>query len=234
MVGNIIFDGISAISCGAIITENESFASPERDYSVVEIPGKNGELVIDNGRYKNVDIKVGMFFWDRRMLSAYKNKMLGKIGYNRLEFSFNPDEFRIAKINGGAYPEMCGIRERHGQLEITFSCKPQRFLKSGEEPVEFTSSSTRALYNPGGQPAKPLIRVYGSGTLGIGGSTVMIDEHGRDYLDIDCDIQDCFHETENLNKYMRGDFPVLGEGTIGISLGDGITKIIVWPRWWRL
>lgn len=32
-------------------------SSPERDVNVISVPGRNGDLVIDNGRFKNITIE---------------------------------------------------------------------------------------------------------------------------------------------------------------------------------
>lgn len=85
------------------------------------------------------------------------------------------------------------------------------------------------------QTAKPLIRVYGKGIVQIGKQTIEILKAPTEYIDIDCDIQDCFEGTVNRNSYVSlTDFPVLGPGSNGITLGTGITKVEITPRWWIL
>ena len=83
--------------------------------------------------------------------------------------------------------------------------------------------------------AKPLIRVYGVGELGIGSETITITKGATEYIDIDCDIQDCYEGLENRNGLVSlTDFPTLPSGNTGITLGTGITKVEITPRWWTL
>ena len=84
--------------------------------------------------------------------------------------------------------------------------------------------------------AKPLLRVYGTGQFGVGGSTITITStYG--YTDIDCDLMDAYRDGSNCNGNIRldsGSFPVLKPGVNGVSLGSGITRIDITPRWWIL
>ena len=35
-------------------------------------------------------------------------------------------------------------------------------------------------------------------------------------------------------KLLSGGFPVLQEGDNGVTLGSGISRIIITPRWWKI
>ena len=232
----IVFDGTSLADFGVYVSGEGTFLSPERDYEVTEIPGKNGSFYFDNGRYKNVDVTYPSFILDhlRRNLSGVRSFLLKKQGYLRLEDTYHPDEYRLAVFKGPIEPDNI-IWLDAGTFNLTFNCKPQRYLKHGELPIELTS--TADVYNPTDFDAKPLLRVYGKGALGVGNNTLTIAQHSNAYIDIDCDMQDCYFGTTNCNSLVTlssGNFPVLEPGSHGISLGSGITKVIVWPRWWRL
>ena len=59
------------------------------------------------------------------------------------------------------------------------------------------------------------------------------------YTDIDCDICECYRGSlaDNRNSYVKllsGSFPTLKAGTSGVTLGSGITRIVITPRWWKL
>lgn len=233
----VLFGGVSTRDYGALLTDSSYEGGPERDCTSVEVAGRNGDIVIDNGRYKNVEVTARLFFWDRGQMEAYRGRLLSMPGYRRLEFSHCPDEYRVARVKGSFGIELKGMGGKHGEATVTFDCKPQRFLKGGDRAVELTASSTRALHNPYGTVALPLIRVWGAGTLGVGSCTLSIAAHGKPYLDIDSAVQDCLYEAANLNASVTlssGSFPTLPPGDIGVSLGSGITKVIIYPRWWRL
>ena len=116
-------------------------------------------------------------------------------------------------------------------FDVNFSVMPQRFLNSGEEAKTFTSSGR--ITNPTAQEAKPLLRVYGTGTFTIGSTSMQITA-ANSYTDIDCDICECYRDTmaDNRNasvKLLSGEFPSLLEGDNGVTLGSGISRIIITP-----
>lgn len=79
------------------IKKTEIFKSAERDYEFVEVPGSNGSLIIDNKRYKNVDINYGCFIADAFACNflSIRNYLAAQTGYQRLEDSICPDYFRM-------------------------------------------------------------------------------------------------------------------------------------------
>lgn len=232
----IVFDGAPLTDFGVYVSGEGTFLSPERDYDITEIPGKNGDLYFDRGRFKNVEVKYPSFILEhlRKNMSGLRSYMLKKHGYLRLEDTYHPEEYRLAVFKGPIEPDDV-IWLQAGKFDLTFDCKPQRWLKVGEQPIELTSTTN--IYNPTDFDAKPLLRVYGKGALGVGSNTLTIAQHSNAYIDIDCDLMDCYCGTTNCNSLITlssGNFPVLEPGAHGISLGTGITKVIVWPRWWKV
>ena len=232
----IIFGGVDTKDYDAIVDGSESYGGPERDYETVPVPGRNGDLTVDNGRYKNANIPYNMFFTSTLKFEAYRSRILALTGYQCLVDTGHNGEYRMARLSGTIKPKMYCARNRSGEVTITFDCKPQRFLISGGKSITVTSGMT--LLNDTGYPAKPLLRVTGAGDLTIGTVTLHIDDHGQPWMDIDCERGDCYWGTdENLNKYVRisdDDFPVLSAGETRITFGAGITQLKITPRWWKL
>ncbi|MBR5931241.1 MAG: hypothetical protein IKZ95_04355, partial [Lachnospiraceae bacterium] len=56
-----VFGGQDSRNYGIYISGSGVFGAPERDGSKVSIPGRNGEMFLDNGRYKNIEIKYPAF-----------------------------------------------------------------------------------------------------------------------------------------------------------------------------
>lgn len=84
--------------------------------------------------------------------------------------------------------------------------------------------------------ALPLIRVYGYGELGFGDYTITVAQSNLPYIDIDCDLMECYCENINANSYVSFssvDFPVLSSGVSGISYPNTITKVEITPKTWR-
>lgn len=106
---------------------------------------------------------------------------------------------------------------------------------AGEVEVKVTSPTV--FNNPSLFNSKPLIRVYGIGTFRVNDITVTIASHDKPYIDIDCELQECFYEGENMNEYVSfsgNDFPELQPGDNYMLLASGITKLDITPRWWIL
>ena len=106
----------------------------------------------------------------------------------------------------------------------------------GNIKVEYGDDPAKLL-NPTLMPARPLIRVYGYGTLVVGNVTVTISNYSLSYIDIDCAMMDCYNGATNLNGYVTfsgNDFPVLGPGATGVSYSGSITKVLITTNWWRV
>ena len=209
--------------------------APERDQEFVKVPGRDGDLILDNGRYNNITVSYKAFIirnYNYNMM-ALRNALMSKKGYQRLQDTINPEEFRLGK----AIPfniEEHGILKA-GEFTMQFVCKPQRFLTEGEIPIEVTAATS--LLNAYEETAKPLIRAYGTGTFSIGGVAVEITS-ASSYTDIDCELQEAYKDTlaTNCNSNIvltNNVFPVLKPGENAITL-SGITKLEITPRWWIL
>lgn len=227
----LTFDGKSTKDFGVYISGEGTYNAPERDEEKISVPGKNGDVVIDNGRYLNVALSYSAFIYRDFSVNieGLRNFLLSARGYKRLEDTYHPEEFRMAKWNGDFQADVVPYLGA-GEFKLSFDCKPQRFLKAGEKTEMFTSAGM--LINLTTQDAKPLIRAYGTGSFGVGDATMTISAADV-YTDIDCDIMDAYKGTTNCNGNISGAFPVLRPGENGISL-TGITRLEIIPRWWVL
>lgn len=236
--GVIIFNNQSSVDYGIVVETAPNYETPERDYEMVHVPGRNGDLSFDSGSYKNVprtyDIAIGSY---KEMFPTMANRISEWLhsanGYARLEDSYEHEYFRIALYKDEM--DIQNILKHAGRVKIVFDCKPQRFLKQGEDNHIFNQIGV--LRNPTNFKAKPLITIrgIGSGQFSLGGYICMISEIGT-YTTLDCDIQDAYKGTENRNQYITlpDGFPKLGIGENEISFSGGITSMEVVPRWWTI
>ena len=230
------FDGKSSTDFGVYISGLNTFGAAERDQSKVSVVGRNGDLTLDNGRFNNVTLVYPAFIYDNfsANVSALRNFLLSKTSYKRLEDTYHPDEFRLAKFTGSFDADVIDDL-RAGEFNLTFDCYPQRFLKRGEKEHSFTAAG--AIRNEFDMTALPLVRVYGDGTVTINGITITIA--GSDtYTDIDCDLQEAYKDTlatskNNTITLTDGEFFKLESGDNAVSF-TGPTEVIIKPRWWIL
>lgn len=235
MINYLIFNGESSKTFGLYLTGSGAFNAPERDVSLVEIPGRNGSLTVDNGRYKNVTQTYDAFIHCdfARNAAAVRAWLLSQPGYQRLEDTYNPEYYRLARFSG---PIEFTVRAlcAGAETELLFDCSPQRFLKSGEVSVTFTETAT--IHNPTRFPALPILTVYGSGagSVTLAGETIQISNIDE-FVTIDCELQDAYKSDENKNPTISAsEFPSLPAGTAELSFTGGVTGIKITPRWWTL
>jgi len=235
MHNQLVFNKKDLTDFGVDVRGDSTYISPERDVETVSIPGRNGDLLIDNGRYKNVTISYPAYilrkFREASYFDALRAFFMANNGYQRLEDSFHPEEYRIARLKTAISPDVYD-KAKTGEFELEFDCKPQRFLKRGERVKTFTADGV--IINDTLFASRPLIRAYGTGTFYIGNYGVTIS-NADVYTDIDSDIMDCYKGTANKNAYVSmNDFPLLVPGNNGITLGAGITQIDITPRYFTL
>lgn len=230
-----IFGGVNSLDYGVLLDGSGTTTAPERDVMTVTIPGRSGDLLVDAGRWKNTTVSypctIAREFEGR--FAAFKQALLAEGGYKRLEDTLHPDEYRLAYLAGPLEPETIPYN-RAGTFALDFGCKPQRFLKSGEDVL--TVASGKKLYNPTGCAALPLIllTLTADAKLNVGGVQMGVAGYTGPMW-IDCDLQDAYYNNTNLNKYLTApEFPVLGAGATQVSWSGGIAKCEVVPRWWRL
>lgn len=231
----LIFNNNSSKDYGIYIGGEGTFNGAERDFESVSIPGRNGDLTIDNGRYKNVSLSYRGFIAQGfpARVETFRNILLTAGGYHRLEDTYHPEEYRLARFTGGFESEPKKTLQVGG-FDINFDCQPQRFLKSGERKITLTASGQ--IVNPCLTTTKPLARVYGTGTVTIGGIPITINT-ANGYTDIDCDTEYAYRETVNCNGNITltdGKFWKLVAGRNAVTLGSGVSKIEIIPRWWIL
>lgn len=248
---SFIFDNYDSEQAELYINGHKTFDSPERNYTFQQIKGKDGDFAMDEGTFKNVELTYEKCFFrpgDQSMqngfdrpFSALKNTLLSKSGYKRLEDTYHPDEFRLAVFRKAIQPLMDEGNE-FGVFDLIFECKPQRFLKSGEDTITITDYGAHSFGMPITNPtlfaSKPIIRVYGTGYVYIGNYSFNVLE-ADGYTDIDCEIMDCYKGAENRNPYVQfanHEFPKLVPGSNLIrklSLSN-ITKLEIIPRWFTI
>lgn len=238
-MGIVIFNGLSSLDYGIQVEHPPAYEMAERDYENVPIPGRNGDMIIDKGGYKNVTrsypISVGSLEGNFASLAAGISRWLHSTsGYARLEDSYEPDVYKIARYSGGGSIE--NILQHAGRITINFDRKPQRFLKSGETKIIIDQSMV--LENPTNEIALPIITVKGSGdgVLNIGDYRVSI-ANIINSIDLNSEIEEAYNGLSNLNLYVTLNglgFPKLLPGGNIISFSGGITSVEVLPKWWTV
>ena len=134
------FDGENSRNYGVYITGKGVFNAPERNVEMVEIPGRNGAYALDKGNFNNIEVTypAGIVAETEadfaEAVSNMRNFLCSRVGYVRLTDDYNPDEYRLAVYKSGLDVEHDALI--NGKFDLVFTCKPQRYLTSGEELFE--------------------------------------------------------------------------------------------------
>lgn len=235
-MSTLIFNGQDLADFGVHISGEGTFNAPTRAVEEQIVPGRNGTLIIDGGRWENIIVTYPAYITDDfdDNMAALRSFLASVRGYARLADTYHPGEFRLANFSEDITVQTSGRYNSQGQFDLSFNCKPQRFLVSGETTIELTESGT--VNNPTLFEAKPIIRIYGAGTVGIGAVEVTFDG-STEYVDLNCEIQDAYYGPSNMNSSITlspNRFPTLPAGGTGIVLGSGITQVDITPRWFEL
>lgn len=241
-MGVIVFNNISSKTLGIEVETFPTYDVPEKEYEVISVPGRNGDLLIEGNRYKNVSRSylVSMATYDR---VSYTNKMReisewlhSASGYARLEDSYEPDFFRYAYYKDPI--NIANIYNEAGRATLKFECKPQKYLRSGEYPVAFTVAGS--IQNETKFDALPIITVTMNnvaGSVSIGNYAFDIEAGAGNTITVDSELQDAYQGVVNKNQYLvlnGGEFPKLVPGANAISFSGGVTSVEVIPRWWTV
>ena len=236
MLNYFTFNGENSTDYGIGISGSGTYNKPPRRVEKMSIPGRNGDLFLEDGSYDNLEYTYPAYIVEGlpAKIDELAAFLLSTKGYQRLEDTYHPDHFRMGVYSSGI-DVATGTLNDYGRFDIAFDVKPQKYLKSGEQTRTLNGNGT--IINPTKFESKPLLRVYGTGVLGINSDSITITE-ADEYTDIDCDAEEAYKDdyasNKNGNIVLSGtNFPVLKPGTNSVSL-DGITRVIITPRWWTL
>lgn len=179
---SITFGGVNSADFGIYISGEGAFDAPKRAVELVDIPGRNGAITIDQGRYENIEVTYPAYVAEDDLtdfanaVKSFRNAIVSQKGYQRLTDTIHPNEYRMAVYLEGL--EVKPIKyATAASFNITFNCKPQRWLTSGETAATVTNGGT--LTNPTLYDSSPLLEVKGYGTIGFNGYTIDMNDPFR-------------------------------------------------------
>lgn len=231
MRDRLIVNGKDLADYGVYLTNAGVYQTPEKDVEGIEIPGRSGTLQFSKNRYKNVKVSYpcGLPFEFKDNFNAIVHFLCSQKGYCRLEDTFFPDFYREGVFTAPISPKV-SADGTIGTFNLEFNCKPQRWLKDGEEPIEIQSSGM--ILSPCLEDCNPIIKIYSVGTVTINEKSITVQSlNNSDYAVIDCELKNVYNNNGSLNSVSRGTFPTLQSGENEITT---TTPAEIIPRWWML
>ena len=125
------YNGVNCESFGMYVEEYPSRPFPQRKQTVYSVPGRTGNLIVDEDAYTNVvqEYKVfvkgtqGHTFQENLTLIA--NWLLTVVGYEVLRDSYSSNIYRNARITNAV--EFLNSLNKFGKGTIQFDCDPRRY-----------------------------------------------------------------------------------------------------------
>ena len=236
--GKIFFNNKYSNECGVMVEEPPSYVWPEYAYEHQKVRGKNGDVLGDPDRFENVVKKYKISAYDGQDFYSVASKVSEWLhsGYNkkyiRLEDSYEPDIYRLATYE--ETNDLENIFAQAGKCEISFNCKPQKFLVSGSKRIEI-SYSGKTIDNPTSYPSLPILIFNGDGTIRVNGREIVVYNNFNTFR-FDAETYDTVDISgQNMNSYIYTlDQIVLNPGSNTITYEGNIYNLSVIPRWWKV
>ena len=229
-----VYNGVRSLDEQLIIQKKNTYAGAARDLTFTSVPGRSGDLLIDNKRYQNVTIKYTVAALEGiheipEIAHRVKGWLSSEVGYLELTDSYDPNYYRLA-----AYADAYDLEQELpclGKSTIQFNCKPFKYLFEGKHPIKLTESQT--IRNPEYFPSKPYIKITGSGdiTLTINGKAFVF-KNVDGYIEVDSETMNAYKGSTSQNaKMFTPTFPELSKGNNVISWTGTVSGVEIIPRW---
>lgn len=233
------FKDHSSLEFCLFIQEKGTFKGAARDVTYTSIAGRSGDLITDNGRYKNVSIPYTLTLLNTsphsftELTRLIKNWLyLGEQGYFKLWDTYDKEYYRLASLSDEVNIEQ-ELREL-GSLSLSFNCKPYKYSFEGEKTITLTKAGK--IFNAEAFESKPYIKIFGNGnaTLYINNNAFKFTNI-NEYLEVDSELMNTYKGITPANNQKKGaDFPAFQPGYNNISWSGNITRLEIVPRWCTL
>ena len=269
LLNHLIYDSVDSSSFGVFISGEGAFDAPARRGEMISIPGRNGSLFMDEGVFENITVEYPAFIGTgyealfREKLGDLRSALTSRGNYKRLEDTYHPEEFRLGVYRSGLEVDPKVIT-RAGNFTLKFDCKPQRYLKIGEDPIVLTAGAL--INNPTLFYARPLLKVVGNGKVRIEPYEFIVSGNDGEIW-IDSEIMESYklvHTLYDLTdeeldviqdengvdievskeatpanmeayiEFINYVYPQIKPGDVPVWISSGITELTIIPRWWCL
>lgn len=126
-------------------TDPINWPTPARDVEKISVPGRNGDLILDNGKYDNVELIVPCYIKGNylAMYDAMRAALMSDTEYHKFIDSLYPNEYRMVRVTN---VESKVATRTGGTVEITLDAKPQRFWNDNNSYSYVSSVQPQTTY----------------------------------------------------------------------------------------
>ncbi|SDD06627.1 phage tail family protein [Peptococcus niger] len=233
------YNGRSSREFGLRILNDMSLQIPEYDMEFIEIPGRDGDLAVDNRRYKSVErsFRCHLVLAKGQRLDqaavAIATWLSGKPGYHKLLWSGEPGYFwQAIHVQGVNIVE--SLRQ-FGAVELTFRCQPGKYMAAGDRWFDVPAEPGLTLHNRYNMVSHPTWKIVipqdktDSVTISIRGGDGIYMEGAKGEIIFDTENNIL---TGTLDRIVgdRPCFPPYSRVEISLRASQG-TQVFVKPNW---
>lgn len=230
------FNGTKSSDLGLHIYSTNWFSTPERDYTAQSVPGRDGDLILDQGRYKNLLVKyecdlispasVTLANRIKRWLMVHKYLPLSDFG--------DPEHFRYA-IPVKPFSDATEESIWFGSALFQFNCKPYRYMVTGKSVQTFENPDSIELNNPGLVYSCPVFELETEGDISLtcSGKTMnLLNTSGTLVIDTDNKLIYDKNSVANLAAHNATDeFIYFEPGNNTLTFIGNVVKAKITPNW---
>jgi len=223
------FNGVRSSDYGLIISSKDIYSAPAPDVSFVSVPGRNGDVLIDNNRFNNITVSYTVAFRNVKSRAAAIKLWLCRAGYYVLTDTYQPAYFRMAAFSSNL--KIDELIENVGQAQISFNCKPFMYSFAGRETITMTEPGT--ITNTEAFASLPYIKITGEGDINLHiGSRSYSLTGVSSYIELDSELMAAYKGSVLCNdKINFTEFPALQSGESNISWTGAVTQVEIVPNW---
>lgn len=201
---------------------------PARKGELIDVPGRNGKLFMDEGAYDQVVVTIQCLACGD--IDATNGWLTGD---GILRFGDEPNRAYNASVHKEYSASSRTARLKGQEFTLSFDCDPFKYLYPEANKLTLTASGI--VNNPATVYSEPRIYIYGSGDfiLTVNG----FEAEGLSVTDgaiIDSELQETLtlDESASYNKaFSIAEFPLLQPGDNTIAWTGDIESIVIEPRW---
>ena len=212
------------------------FSSPARDINLLAVPGRDGDVVLDNGRYNSVvrTVPCRLFLPENsnieNAVENIHNWLNVDIGYHDFEWSGDSDFVYKALVHESFNTHR--VLNKYGRIVLNFRLHPIKYLRSSL--TERSVQNNTNIQNPYNIDAKPLIRILGSGNIiiRVAGQELRLRGIANGGCIVDSETQTITSLDGRMTLFDRMEsypFPVLRPGNNTITAHNGV-QLFITPR----
>lgn len=164
MANVITYNGTASNSLGILIVNSDSEVSAGRNLTKIKVPGRNGDVIIDNGNYNTVKVsyEIGITSYTETNFQKIAKWLTEPTDYAKLSESEKPGIYRMAIFSGDLSATKSALAAK-GKATLTFECRPEKFVVTTPATITFQAvdpSNWEATgFSPDSKPIRPRVTI---------------------------------------------------------------------------